>query len=458
MKKLSLFLVALVLLASCDLASFDDNINQNPNAPTDAPPSQLLANAMLYLPGLAEDPQGEYLSQFLSKTIYQDNSFYPPQATGFYSWYNGPLINLQRVIENSKNPNEVAVAKILKSYFFWNLTDRWGPIPYSEALQGRDELTPVYDSQQAIYTSLFDTLEAAASQINGSGMLEDDIIYDGDLMKWKKLANSIRLLMALRLSEVDPGLAQQEFNQALQAGVMESNDDNLVFHNLANANQQGYWYFEIVVPPIREWWALSGGLVGLMKPYNDPRLPVYGRPTASSGDYIGLPYGTDGSIDNGDYSLLGTAIYAQDAPVYLLTYAQVLFAKAEAAAREWISGSAKTYYNKAIEKSILQWTGSTDGASQFLAQPDISFNPATAIKQIATQRYVHLFMNGYEAWSEWRRLGYPNTLNKPKGREVPLRLIYSSEEELNNTENYNAAVEMLDNGNSQYSRVWWDVD
>ncbi len=463
MKKFTLLFVSLlIIVGGCNLVTFDEDINENPNLPSEATPSQLLANAMLYLPGLAEDPQGVYLAQFLSKTIYQSNSFYPPQPTRFYDWYQGPLMNVQTVIENkSSTQNEVAVAKIIKAYFFWNLTDRWGPIPFTNALQGTEEITPAYDSEKTIYYTLFDLLEEAANQINTSGTLENDIIYHGSLSKWKKLANSTRLLMALRLSEVAPSKAKKEFKQALNAGVLTSNKGSLVFHNKSNANNWGFWYEQIVAGSVREWWAMSEGVMQLMRPYNDPRLPVYAdttRRAVEKYEYNGLPYGTQESIDKAKYSLLGNAIHAPDAPVYLLTYAQVLFAKAEAAARNWISGSAETFYNKAIKKSILQWTESTNGYSAFISQPRIAFNPATAIKQIAIQRYVHLYMNGYEAWSEWRRLGYPKTMNKPLGRAVPLRLMYTTAEKLNNSENYREAVSMLENGNSLYSRVWWDVD
>src|SRR5699024_11614349 len=97
MKKISYLLIIILFIGSCDLVKFGDTLNKDPNLPTDASPSQLLANAMLYLPGLAESPQGEYFSQFLSKTIYQSNSFYDKEATGFYSWYQGPLINVQTV-------------------------------------------------------------------------------------------------------------------------------------------------------------------------------------------------------------------------------------------------------------------------------------------------------------------------------------------------------------------------
>jgi hypothetical protein len=276
MKKLFISLIAVLFISSCDLVSFEDDINKNPNLPSEATPSQLLANAMLYLPDLSSSQTGVIMVQHLSETQYVDASLYPVGGTSFYWIYEDPLINLQTVINNSENANEVAAAKILKAYYFWHITDRWGAVPFSEALQGIEDFTPVYDSQQSIYNDLFVMLEEAVSQINTSGTLESDIMYGGDMEKWVKFGNTVRLLMALRLSEVDPATGQQEFVEALNGGIMESNEDNFVFQHLANANNSNYWYEQIVEPPIREWWALSEGLVQLMRPVNDPRLPVYG--------------------------------------------------------------------------------------------------------------------------------------------------------------------------------------
>src|SRR5690606_8808350 len=118
-------------------------------------------------------------------------------------------------------------------------------------------------------------------------------------------------------------------------------------------------------------------------------------------------------FDTEKYSLLGDEIARQDSRVHLVTDAQVLFAMAEAAKLEWIPGGdtdAQAYYEEAIEQSFLQWTGSSDGIDDFLAEPAIAYDPDQAIKQIATQRWVHLFMHGYEAWAEWRRTGYPDNL------------------------------------------------
>lgn len=471
MKKLLIpFTIVAFLVSSCDLASIDDDLNNNPNDPSQASPPQLIANAMLDLPDLTGPPlgtQGAYNAQHLSETIYVDGSLYQEGATSFYWLYQGPLINLQTAIDNSNIPNQVAAAKILKAYYFWHMTDRWGDLPYSEALQGSESFTPAYDTQQTIYESLFSLLKEAGSEIqtSGGGTFNSDLIYNGDMEKWRRLSNTIRLLMALRLSEVNPQLAQEEFTAALDDGIMTSNDDSFIFQHLANANNQNLWYDQIVQPPIREWWALSENLVGMMQPADDPRLPVFADTTnaTEADEYVGLPFGmSEEDITADEYSLLGDAVHQQDSPVYLVTYAQALFAKAEAAKRGWITGGdaeAQANYEMAIENSILQWTGNTNGVTNFLTQPDIAYDPANAIEQIANQRYVHLFLHGFEAWAEYRRTGYPDNMVSPQGRDVPLRQSYTPDEQLNNTENYNEAVDRQFGGeNTLYGRLWWDVE
>lgn len=404
------------------------------------------------------------MAQYLAETQYVGQSLYPQESTSFYSWYQGPLINLETVITSddldaNDGPiaNQVAVAKILKAYFFWNITDRWGDVPYSEALQGSDDFTPAYDTQEFIYNDLFEELKEATN-LMVEGNIEGDIVYGGDMEKWKKFANTVRLLMALRLSEVDSGKAREEFSQALEAGVFTSNDDNLVFEHLADANNENYWYGQ-VVGRNREWWAITENLVEEMKPVDDPRLPVYANEARATGEFTGMRFGTEeiSGTETEDFSLLGSDIHAQDAPVYLVTYAQVLFAIAEAAERDWISEDPEEYYKRAIENSILQWTGSDQGVEEFLTNPEISFDPSRAMEQIATQRWVHLYMFGYEAWSEWRRTGYPDDLVSPSGAEIPTRLSYPDNEAFNNRENYNEAVQRQFGGDdSIYGTVWWD--
>lgn len=460
MKKIYLLLLTCFFIGGCD--KFEEDININPNLPNEASGTQLIANAALYLPALSSSPQGEFLAQYLAETQYVNASLYPEGGTSFYSWYQGPLMNLETVL-NAENlngnegpvANQLAVAKILKAYFYWNITDRWGDVPYSEALQGKDNFTPAYDSQESIYNNLFQLLEEANNQIV-AGNISNDIIYGGDMTKWKKLGNTIRLLMALRLSEVNPTKGREEFNKALNAGIMTSNADNLVFRHLKEAENENYWYDQ-VVNQNREWWALTKTLVDYMKPVDDPRLAVYGEPARASGEYVGLEFGETENMDTERFSLLGSDIIAQDAPVYLVTYAQALFAIAEAAERNWIAEDVEANYNEAIRQSVRQWTGSTAGADVLLEQPEIKFDPARAIEQISTQRWVHLFMHGYEAWSEWRRTGYPDNLVSPGGRAVPTRLSYPANEAFNNATNYREAVQRQFSGTDGiYGKVWWD--
>lgn len=464
MKKLTITaILGLIFMTGC--SKFDDDINVNPNIPGEASGTQLIANAQLYLPSLSSSPLGEFLAQYLAETQYVGASLYPEGSTNFYWFYEEPLMNLQEVLDAqdelsaTEGPvaNQVAVAKILRAYFYWNLTDRWGAVPYNEGLQGADNFTPAYDSQESIYRDLFAQLEEATNSIV-PGQIKNDLIYGGDMEKWRRFGNTLRLLMALRLSEVAPDLAREEFNAALEDGIMQSLDDNLVFRHLAEANNQNYWYGQ-VVEQNREWWALTQEFVQEMEPVDDPRLPVYADPARETGEFRGMPYGETEALGTEQYSLLGSDIIAQDAPVYLVTYPQVLFALAEAAAYGWIPGQPEAYYNQAIEKSILQWTGSTEGVDAFLAQPEIAFDPAKAVEQIAEQRWVHLFMNGYEAWSSWRRTGFPDDLVEPQGRPIPTRLAYPDNEVFNNAENYQEAIDAYFGGeDSIYGNVWWDVE
>jgi len=358
--------------------------------------------------------------------------------------------------------NQVAVAKMLKAYFFWFLTDRFGDIPYSQALKGKANFTPKYDKQQDIYNSLFALLDEANAAIV-SGNIKNDILYNGDMTKWKKFGNTVHLLMALRLSKVDPVKGAAEFNKALAAGIMTSNADNFAYPHLADPNNENFWYTQMNRMG-RLWYAVSKPLVDYMNLAADPRLPVYANKNAA-GNYVGLDYGLPGSttVVINNYSLLGDKLRQQNSPVYLVTYAEALFARAEAAKLGWIPGGdveAKSNYEAGIQNSVLQWTGSTSGVAAMLAKPEVAYDPANAIKQIATQKWVHLFLHGYEAWAEWRRTGYPALVAAPgaNGDKIPRREGYPLQERSNNTANYNAAVAAFPYGGADdlNARVWWD--
>lgn len=462
MKKISIIAGICIALGACN--KFGD-INVNPNLPTQASNTQLIANAQLYLPVLAESPQGEYLGQYLSETQYPNLSLFNQVSASFYGIYQGPLMNLDSVLrakvyDPREGPpaNQQAVAKILRTYYFWHITDRWGDVPYSAALQGKNDFTPVYDPQEQIYNDLFAELDEADKMIV-AGDIENDIIYKGDMDQWKKLGNTIRLLMALRLSAAAPEKARTEFNTALAAGIMSDNADNLMFKHLAEQANESYWYDQ-VSDLNRKWWALSLTLVDKMKPVDDPRLPVYGDKN-SAGNYVGMEFGKVDGLSTTAFSLLGAEIRRQDAKVFLVTYAQALFAKAEAAKRGWIAGgdaAAEEHYKMAIEHSLRQWRDNdTTGYKTMMSNPGMPYVAASGMEQIATQRWVHLFMHGFEAWAEWRRTGFP-VLHKPQGKEIPTRQGYPSDEVFNNRDNYNDAVtrQFAGAGDGLYGKLWWD--
>lgn len=465
-KSFYILLAAIVLVSSCK--KFDGSMNISPNIPSKASGTQLIANAEMFLSDMSSSPFGVHYPQYLSNTSFPDNSRYTTVNFNFYGLYAGPLMNLETVITSSLDANEgavvnqVAVAKILKAFFYWHMTDRWGDIPYSEALKGNVNFTPKYDKQQDIYNSLFTLLDEANAAIV-PGTIKNDIVYNGDMTKWKKLGNTIRLLMALRLSKIDPVKGAAEFNKASANGVMTANSDNMAYQHLADPQNENYWYTSFTRLG-RRWFAVSKPLVDYMKPLDDPRLAVYADKN-TAGNYEGLGYGLPGStsVVINNFSLLGSGIRLQNSPVPLVTFAQSLFAKAEAAKLGWITGGdvvAKTNYDLAIQNSILQWTGVATTAPAYLAKPEVTYDPANAIKQIATQRWVHLFLNGYEAWAEWRRTGFPVLVAAPgaNGDKIPRREGYPVQDRSNNTLNYNAAVGAFPYGGTDdlNARVWWD--
>lgn len=456
-----------LLFSAC--SKFNDDINTNPNKPTIASGTKLIANSELSLQNVSSNAYGNLYPQYLSNTTFTEDARYATVYFNFYTWYSDPLINLETVINSSslsvaEGPivNQIAVAKILKAYFMWHITDRWGDLPYSEAFKGKDLLTPVYDKQQAIYNAMFKLLDDADASINlAAGNIKNDIIYYGDMGKWKKFGNTIHLLMALRLSKVDNNFAKTEFNKVSGRSLIDGNESNFVFKNLSEAANENYWYTSFTTLS-RKWYAVSKQLVDRMKPFNDPRLKTYADKNLT-GTYVGLDYGLNSSVVVDNYSLLGAAIRKQNSPVYLVTYAQVLFARAEAAKATWITGgdaAAQANYDLAIEQSVRQWNGNdTTGLGAFKVRPEIAYDAAGGMEKIATQRWVHLFMHGYESWAEWRRTGFP-VLNAPAGlgKPIPRREGYPTQERLANKNNYNAAVAAFPYGGADdlNARVWWD--
>jgi hypothetical protein len=378
--------------------------------------------------------------------------------------YSSPLRDLEEVItkgQETERSNVVAVGTILKSWLMQAATDLWGDIGYSQALLGRDsplDGTVVYDPQEDIYDGLLAELAGAVGMISSSGpsISKGDLIYDGDMDQWRKFANSLRMRVAMRLSDVDPATASSEFASALAGGVFQSNADNAALAFVDNG---------VDVHPIfdyernRDTHSISATMVDTLKSLNDPRLPVYAR-LNDFGEYVGTQNGDLSDPPLTEVSRIGTYFSSAATPAVIMAYSEVLFLQAEAAERGWIAGSAGDLYAQAITANMTE-IGLTDAEiTAYLTQPAIQYQGGQeGLTQIGLQKWVSLFGNGPEAYAEWRRTGVPLLVAGPDALNdgmIPVRLPYPDREHSLNREAVEAAM-ARQGGATLNSKVWWDV-
>lgn len=455
----------------CDEGLAD--LNVNPNDPVVAEAAYLFPNAVeasvsrVVGEGINLDLTGLWVQHYVEHeyTIEDRYELTDGRVSGQWSnFFAGPLQDFQEVIElgqENDHPNTVAMGLVMKAWTAQIVTDLWGDIGYSEALKGRDAETGVtvsYDPQEQVYDALLAEVEQAASMIDPDGFAMEypDLIYDGDMENWRRFANSLRMRMAMRLSEVDQAQAQAVFADAYADGGFQSNADNAVL-----------WYLEEVERhPIHEYMlgrddhSVSGTLIDTLQALDDPRLEVYAQPNAA-GEYWGE---RNASLDEpplDSVSRIGEFYSGPAAPAVLLSYAEVLFLQAEAAERGWITADAATLYEEAI-RAAMEFNGIADvEIDAYLAQPEITYEGDQAgLEQIWLQKWIALFGNGPEAYAEWRRTGFPNLAPGPDALndgEIPLRLFYPS---LETTLNRSAVEEAQarQDGATLSSPVWWDVD
>lgn len=469
--QISLITALMVVAVSCD--DFGD-INLDPNNTVSVAPETLLTNSLVSISSITGSATEVLYTQMMSETQYTDASRYVTVNFDFNGWYTGPLANLKHIIDlnsdeatsadalqSGSNANQIAVARILKAYFFHVMTDRWGPLPYTQSLQGRGNLEPAYDSQEAIYTDIIKELKEAVAQMDGGAGVKGDFVLGGDMAHWAKFANSVRAIAAMRMSNVAPQTAQTEFAAAVASGIILSDDESVYYPYLADANNQNPWFARFIT---RTDYAISSTMVDYMKPLDDPRLSVYADPAPNFGDVRGMPYGIDaaGDIPNDDVSFPGNpGVRGQDAPIAVITNAQMNFMLAEAAHRGWVSGSAQSYYEAGIAASWRQW-GVFDQAAYdaYIANPVVAWDANKAMELIGTQKWVALYLQGMEAWAEWRRTGYPALTPAPDALsadgEIPRRFGYPTTERDLNAANYSSALQLLGGPDELNTKLWWD--
>lgn len=486
MKMTSIYLrSALVLGLAWSMTACDDGlteVNDDPNAPTDVPAQFLLPQAIrsgveLSFGATMQLSHTGVFAQQVSQIQYADEEqgIVRPSTMDAYwaGYYVGPLQDIQLVVNKGREadlPNQEGVGLIWRSWLYQQITDLWGDVPYSQALSGADVATPEYDSQQAVYTGVLNDLTAGQAMLNqgSAGFGSGDILYENDMVAWRRFANALRMRMAMRMVNADPGTAQQEFVAAYNAGGFQSNAGNAVlewpgspYENPLYENYLG-----------RDDHSISATMVDTLASLNDPRLALYAEPATADGVYRGNPNGYDDPPDPNDiglgmWSRIGNFWRADGAstPTAIMTYAEQLFLQAEAAQRGWIGGSAADFYHAGIRASMNQYDGPNAPANAptdaeidaYLAQPEVAYNAARGLEQIHLQLWLALYMNTNEAWAHVRRTGTPDLQLGPDWSLTgpPTRFSYPDTEQSLNASSLSAAVSRQGGGLDLVTPLWW---
>ena len=479
MKKLLYISLLTIFFVGCDDRL--EELNTDKKNPASVDPTSLFTRGLRetadMVPSISvNDNTFNLYAQYWAQTTYPDESQY--NLTGrsiprsfWRNGYRSVLSNLKNaedlIIEQKESGasgisdavlnNRLAAIDILQAYVFTALVDAFGNIPYTEALDS-DNLNPAYDDARSIYDSEIANLVAAVGNITTGAAgfpANQDPMYAGDMAKWQLFANSLRFKLGMRLADVDKASSISVANSALTAGVFGSNDDNAAMQ-YASASPSTSPIYEDLVLSGRKDFVAANTFVNKMNELNDPRRSVFFRDNLG-GTYNGGVYGDANNYSA--YTQVGDVFH--DDPTLagvLLSYSEILFLKAEAAARTGygVNADASVYYNMAIEASFDKW--GVDGFSAYIAQPNVAYSSTGDWKQqIGIQKWISLYARGYEAWNTWKMLDFV-VFNAPPGLELtdlPLRLTYPLEEAQLNLDAYTKAGSAI-GGDAIDTKVFWD--
>jgi len=507
----SALLLGGLVLSGCDFGDFGD-INDDPTSPNQVEADLLFSRSIAYgtlryttyqrAQHLFGNMYVQYFANFnpdWSATLrYQSVPPYNAWATSLWrTTYasRGGVTNIGENVENSGINIQIAInqtrgdpqkvnitsqARIWKVYLLHRVADAWGSVPYSEAFEGLEgNRTPTYDAQEAIYRAMLDTLDAAAERLD-PGIQGDrfrlgsaDLLYNDDLTKWRRFANSLRLRLAMRVAEAAPELAEQHVTDVLQSGIMQDNDDSA----RRRSTEGGDFITRNPLSVIAGFNddRLSDTLIDTLQALDDPRLPVYADTIPTFGiqqdtlAFRGLPNGLSGGVLSGlqafKFSKISPRLSRQDAPVPVLRYPEVKFLEAEAALRGWGEGSAQAHYEEGVRASLERYGIPASERDDYLSQPGVSWDASSSdaakLEQIITQKWLALFTQGLEMWAEYRRTGYPTLNDIPAqgqtGGAVPSRILYPNVERTTNTQNVRDAEGQI-GGDAMTTDVWWDKE
>lgn len=470
---LSIILLAFALSSCNDQL---DEINQNPNA-TETPLAPFLLTgslkhgADLYWGSNSSFNSSLLFVQHWAKIQYTEPDRYEfsntdsEMTTLWNTGYATLITDLNTIIEFPEaqaNSNFKGVALALRSWTFLLLADTYGDVPYKQAGQ---IVTPAYDTQKDVYLGILTDLGEAQSLLDASkNPITGDVVYSGDISKWKKFVNSLRLRVALRISDREPDLAKQTIAAVVAdpAGLISNNSETFkfIYTSSPQQNPAASWF------ETRDDYRISKTIVDKLYDLSDPRLPIYAQLPSDTTvhKYVGAANGLSNSDANNQgfakTSKPGTYFLKSESPAVIFSHAEVLFGLSEAVARGFISGDAEDYYKKAITASFTQF-GITDATviSTYLNQASVKYDASNYKKSIGEQKWIAFYGQGLDAFAEWRRLDYPE-LKAGNATvldgEIPSRFFYPGTEQSLNGKSYKAAI--ANQGDDLLTtRLWFDV-
>lgn len=475
MKKLSKIIVAGIVLvttlASCqrDLTSL--NVDPKHLSQTQVPSGNYLATSMFQFAYYMYTPNVNYnnfrfFTQQWTETVYEDETNYnlvtrtQPRLHWnrmfVYSLNNLELAKSSLKVEANSSKvaaNKLASIEIQEILVWESIVNTYGNVPYTEAFNIANNVLPKYDDAKTIYTDLIARLNAVIATIDTSsnGYASEDVVYKGDMSKWKKLANSIKLRLGINLADVDAPLAKSTVESAVASGIMSSDADSYKFSFDGGTFLNPV--YEALVSSGRTDFIPTELVINTMNSTSDPRRSVWFTKT-SSGDYKGGVFGTTNSYSA--FSHMTSFFTAANGFVKLVGNTEMKFILAEAAARGYnVGGTAASLYTSAVTASLEETGVSSADTTAFLtANP---YDASNWKKSIGTQAWIALFDNAYPAWNFTRRLDYPILKNPGSSllSSVPYRMPYSDQEYTLNLENVTAAATAI-GGDKATTKLFWD--